>query len=350
MMSCDWAEKVSLLVDGELAAAEAAAVESHLVGCADCRAARGEFLFFRQQLGSSPADANPSAQRRALAAILASKAASPRASAPRAGGELAAAGGWRERLAAALGVSGLRPAAVASLALVVLAVGLAIYVNSRDEARTVVQTPAANVGGERAAASTSPTPAGSAPAAAPSPDEGNKSERLNVRRETAAAAGGGPPRQRRRARPQTPRPPMPNETQTVAARAEPPRGSPPGAHAPVGVEGASPASARALDTSRHVEQAQLLLRSFRNARATDDLAYERERSQRLLYRNIVLRREAASKGDPVVAGVLDRLEPILIDIANLPDKPASADVDTIRERVRKKNLVVALQAGVVKYK
>ncbi|MDQ3805031.1 MAG: hypothetical protein M3416_14535, partial [Acidobacteriota bacterium] len=106
----------------------------------------------------------------------------------------------------------------------------------------------------------------------------------------------------------------------------------------------------ALDTSRHVEQAQLLLRSFRNARASDDLAYERERSQRLLYRNIVLRREAASKGDPVVAGVLDRLEPILIDIANLPDKPASEDVDSIRERVRKKNLVVALQAGVAKYK
>ncbi|HEV3471182.1 MAG TPA: zf-HC2 domain-containing protein [Pyrinomonadaceae bacterium] len=347
-MSCDWTEKISLLVDGELPPAEAAAAEAHLAGCPECRDARSEFLFFRRQLGSYPADVNPSAQRRALAAILASKEAASR-------GGVAPRAGW-ERLAAALGVVRLRPAAAASLALFVLAaaIGFAVYINSREEAQTVVQTPAANTPDDRAAVTTSPTPSTpeARPGAAKTPDRPSGGG--------ATAAAGGPSRERPRARPTRPRPAAQNGSQTIAATTNPPTRPPEVVHSAAAV--AAPASATpparaerfeveraALDTSRHVEQAQLLLRSFRNARGSDDLAYERERSRRLLYRNIVLRREAASKGDPVVAGVLDRLEPILLDIANLPDKPASEDVDSIRERVRKKNLVVALQAGVAKY-
>ncbi len=104
--------------------------------------------------------------------------------------------------------------------------------------------------------------------------------------------------------------------------------------------------AGALDAARHAEQAQMLLRSFRNARLADGgLAYERARSKKLLYRNIVLRREAATKRDAVVTQALDRLEPILLDIANLPDDPAEEDVNSIRERMRKKNIVVLLQAS-----
>jgi hypothetical protein len=107
-------------------------------------------------------------------------------------------------------------------------------------------------------------------------------------------------------------------------------------------------------TARHVEQAQLLLRSFRNARPADagrrassDLAYEKQRSKKLLYQNIVLRREAASRGNLPVESLLDSLEPILIDIANLPDKPAPADLRLINERMRRKNLVAMLQISAV---
>ncbi len=110
----------------------------------------------------------------------------------------------------------------------------------------------------------------------------------------------------------------------------------------------------ASKTARHVEQAQLLLRSFRNARPVDagrrassDLAYDKQRSKKLLYENIVLRREAASRGNLPVESLLDSLEPILIDIANLPDRPAPAALREINERMRRKNLVAMLQISAV---
>ncbi|HKP71582.1 MAG TPA: hypothetical protein VJT82_01510, partial [Pyrinomonadaceae bacterium] len=107
-------------------------------------------------------------------------------------------------------------------------------------------------------------------------------------------------------------------------------------------------------TAQHVEQAEMLLRSFRNTRlategtrASSDIAYEKRQSKKLLYQNIVLRREAASTGNAPVESLLDSLEPILIDIANLPDKPAPDDVRSINERMRKKNLVAMLQVNSV---
>ena len=60
---------------------------------------------------------------------------------------------------------------------------------------------------------------------------------------------------------------------------------------------------------------------------------------------ILLRREADAAGDVQVASVLESLEPILLDIANLPDKPDDAAVRVIRERVERKNIVALLQVN-----
>jgi hypothetical protein len=319
-MLCDWTEKVSLLVDGELPRAEAASVEAHLAGCDECRAARGEFLFFRQQLGSYRADANPSAQRRALETILGQRPAA--APAPRTWG--------RGRLLAALGISPLNPATAAALALILTAgVGLAVYLSLRRETPRVVHAPAADNGTRTATARPEPTP--EARAEVRGRDGASVSDNSPRERRTVADARASRPRKGQGGR--RPAPAEAGTLNTTAAAGRPERRELP----PAG-----------LDTSRHVEQAQLLLRSFRNARADDDLSYERARSERLLYRNIVLRREAASRNDPLLASVLGRLEPILLDIANLPDRPAPADVASIRERVRRQNLVVILQAGVEK--
>jgi hypothetical protein len=102
-----------------------------------------------------------------------------------------------------------------------------------------------------------------------------------------------------------------------------------------------------LSAARHAEQAQMLLRSFRNASAAGgaDLSYERERSQELLYQNIVLRREAARGGNANVESTLSQLETILLDIANLPDKPAGEDVRSIKSRMERKNIVAMLQVA-----
>lgn len=370
-MSCHWTEKISLLIDGELEGEEARAAERHLDACAACRRAREDFLFLRREISSYRADLNPAAQSRALANILASKPGAPsRARLSDEAGARKSSAGWRERLAGAFGVPRLAPALAALLLFAVaLAAALNAYRN-RHEA-----TPH-----EAAAVNTSPTPdseamqneqAGAgAPRSAPpnvaevAPPSTGDSRSLAVKQPHAV----------RRAR--APRPvggagvrpvavPAPSEIANRRTRpALAPALAPPSeavAAAPFDAARfereplpAPPPAAEPDTTARHVEQAQLLLRSFRNARleeaegggaGAEDLAYERTRSRKLLYRNIVLRREAANKGDAPVARVLDRLEPILIDIANLPDRPRDEDVLPIKERMRKKNIVALLQVS-----
>ncbi len=102
------------------------------------------------------------------------------------------------------------------------------------------------------------------------------------------------------------------------------------------------------EIARHVERAQMLLRSFKNVRLAEtehapDLSYEKGQARKLLYRNINLRREAASQGNAPAEKLLSALEPILLDIANLPDHPTDADVRSIEQRMRKKEIMTALQ-------
>jgi hypothetical protein len=100
-----------------------------------------------------------------------------------------------------------------------------------------------------------------------------------------------------------------------------------------------------VEIARHIERAQMLLRSFRNTRDTGDfdVAYERQRSRALLSQNAVLRRGAESKGNLPVGELLGSVEPFLLDIANLPDKPNSDDVRSIKARMQKKEIIAALQ-------
>ena len=102
------------------------------------------------------------------------------------------------------------------------------------------------------------------------------------------------------------------------------------------------------ETTRHLEQAQVLLRSFKNAsfsraEAISDLAYEREKSRELLYRNIMYRRDAEADGNAPVTALLSELEPFLLDIANLPERPSSSDLKFIKERLQRNEIVIALQ-------
>lgn len=99
------------------------------------------------------------------------------------------------------------------------------------------------------------------------------------------------------------------------------------------------------ETAKHIERAQVLLRSFRNTEgnAEFDLAYERQSSRRLLSHNVLLRRDAEAKGNLPVQDLLGSLEPFLLDIANLPDAPSRDDVSTIKTRMEKKEIITALQ-------
>jgi hypothetical protein len=116
--------------------------------------------------------------------------------------------------------------------------------------------------------------------------------------------------------------------------------------------GVAAGDARLLDpaekeVARHVEQTQMLLRSFKNARAPEagpvDVAYEKNLSRKLLAANATLQLEAEVKGDRETKQVLDTIEPFLLDIANLRENPSRDEVRSIRERVMKNEIVAALQ-------
>lgn len=102
-----------------------------------------------------------------------------------------------------------------------------------------------------------------------------------------------------------------------------------------------------LDTARHIEQSQNLLRSIRNVPVSDsdeeiDVTYDKALSRRLLNENVVLRRDAEMKAKFPTKTLLTDLEPLLIDIANLPDRARPEDVRVIKERVKKTEIVAAL--------
>jgi len=99
------------------------------------------------------------------------------------------------------------------------------------------------------------------------------------------------------------------------------------------------------ETTRHLEKAQVLLRSFNNEPSADPraVAYEKRQSRGLVYANILLRREAEAEENSPASSLLGSLEPFLLDIANLPDKPSSNELASVRQRIRNSDIVAALQ-------
>ena len=102
------------------------------------------------------------------------------------------------------------------------------------------------------------------------------------------------------------------------------------------------------ETLKHFEKAQIFLRAFRNLYAAEngsafEIADDKQRSRTLLFKNVLLRREAEAKGNLPVKQVLNDLEPLLIDIANLPGKATQDEIRAIRERVQKREIMATLQ-------
>lgn len=292
-MNCGFTEKISSLIDGELSPAEAREVERHLLTCTQCEEARADFLNLRSQISSYEASLPGEVQNRALAKILAAGRRERRASGSR------VSWGWNWGYAAV---------ALASIAIVALIIGLNFY--QREE--------------QVAGHFSTPVPS---PTVAPSPEpEPQKPE--TPRREQPT------PRPRRQVR-------EPKPGEQFAAIPDKVR--------PVVPEATRPADAQTM-TALHFEKAETLLRAFRNVRldepdAAAEVRYERTRAKQLVYQNMMLRREADISGDVQVASLLDSLEPILLDIANLPDKPDDDTVRMIRERVKRKNIVALLQVN-----
>lgn len=362
-MDCNWTEKISQLVDGELSPDEARAVERHAADCFACQLAREDFLLLRHHLVSYRAESNPLAERQALRKILGGDS-----------GARGASAGWREQAARGFALPRLNPALTAAVAMIAVAVlvGLLMLRGSKpiEVANKSQPSPEKSAGVNT---NVVPAPAASPDAAnfARGGDEPKKIESETkdrttndaVRRDESAggvrvqtASTGKSRRAQSKRAGATAASQLAMTTPKAVKRLKLPLTPMLAIDAAELIESQLASLSTKVEpsdsgTARHVEQAQVLLRSFRNARAggddpaTTEIAYEKRRSKELLYRNILLRREAASRGNVEVESLLSNLEPTLIDIANLPDKPARDEVRSITERMRKKNIVAMLQVA-----
>ena len=307
-MNCDCTEKISSLIDGELSPAEANELEHHLLTCSECQEAKADFLNLRSRIAEFPVSFKPVSQREALERIL--------------GKQKSARPVWRWVFNPAV-------AAVASLLIVGAVIALLIYPKLKSS--QVANREIATVNSNR----NNQTPKSG-------PATGGNGQLNNPK--TAPQKKSPPPAgtEKNKVVPNKKRPPLAFEPQpdNIALNNSQPDGE---------AERVRSADAETM-TAIHFQKSELLLRSFRNVRlsktgASSELEYERKLAQKLIYQNMMLRREADASGDAQVASLLESLEPILLDIANLPANARSADVKTIKDRVERKNIVALLQVN-----
>ena len=310
-MNCDCTEKISSLIDGELPLTEARELERHLLNCVECQEARADFLNLRSQITDFPVAFKPTEQRAALGRILGSR----KVSSGRQGM------GWRWAFNPAV-------AAFASLLIVGVIFALLIYPKLKSKPDTSTEV------AENARKKSNP-----APTSSPSTGDNRKPnvQRPNVQRNDSPKKS-QPSGDRTRV-PIKKRTPLMIEPQqdNIAVKS---------------VDNNTPTRSADAETMTaiHFQKSELLLRSFRNVRLNKsgrsaELGYEKKLAQQLVYQNMILRREADASGDAQVSGLLESLEPILLDIANLPDKARQDDVRVIKDRVQRKNIVALLQVN-----
>jgi negative regulator of sigma E activity len=309
-MSCDCTEKVSLLIDGELPENEARVMQRHLLQCFDCQQAQKDFLSLRSQIGAYVPQLEPVTQRETLNRIVNRKPVKVRAARP----------AWSWSFSP-------RVAAFAALVMVAAIAGLLFYrslnlkqgntnVAQLQKTKAVEQPTVEHTATPKPAPTTSPAPSATPTPAAPSPA---KAPRLRPRRSEPVLPEGTF---------------ASNGSQRTTTNVKP--------------------DVRSADTqtlmAMHFEKSELLLRAFRNVRPDEpgsatEVEYEKKQAKQLVLQNMMLRREADTAGDVQVASLLENLEPILLDIANLPRKPAADEIEVIKERVERKNIVALLQVN-----
>lgn len=352
--------------DGEVEERTAEQMSAHLSSCADCSAALDALSFEQETYAryDRGLEVTPALWAR-VSAEIAREPLQPRVE------DRPFLSRVRESFAAALSTLAARPALASSFALVLVGVtaGSLWLANVRRELPPAVAVNTPQAGGERVAAPGSGSVGGKNPEATPSETpfevEPGATPR-EVARDTAAPS----PREKRAPTPKLEEHLSDEElnrilsTQSASAQEaglvnikyderEPrPEDSP----TYVNVGGSDVAvvntPAQVLDpgqkeVARHMEQAQMLLRSIKNARAeggdTVNVAYEKQLSRRLLGDNVTLQLDAETRGDKDTKQVLDRIEPYLLDIANMHDNASREEVRSIRERIDRKEIIAALQ-------
>lgn len=309
-MSCEQLENVSLLIDGELQPREARALELHISTCVDCSQAHLDFLALRNQVGSYQFPVS-----KVLKPELARLVEPPRE--------------VRFRSAFTPRFDWFTPRFAAMAVIVLSAVAVGTF-------SLMFTQPKQEVGHSQTAGSDS-TPVN--PSASPESITSDESAALKDRR----------PAKPKREQTQKPKPSDKNRERSAPRTVPvPARSAAPPTYARVIEDDTdvAPNSDGSIDMLRHLQQSELLLRTFRNIgqdARSGEVSYGRKRARNLVYQNILLRREAETSGDVQVATLLGSLEPILLDIANLRDKTRQEEIRAIQDRMERQSLVALIQ-------
>jgi hypothetical protein len=92
----------------------------------------------------------------------------------------------------------------------------------------------------------------------------------------------------------------------------------------------------------HLERSQMLLVELANApsgQAPVDIAFEQEKAIELVGANRLYRQAAARSGEPGVAGVLDELERLLVEVAHGPATLDGEAMARLQRRIESRGLL-----------
>jgi len=100
-----------------------------------------------------------------------------------------------------------------------------------------------------------------------------------------------------------------------------------------------------LAVGDYLERSQMVLIELANASpgAGLDISSERERAANLLIENRLYRQTALQTGDAVVAGVLEELERVLLEISHAPSRLEPGQVDDLRRRLRSEGILFRIR-------
>ena len=86
----------------------------------------------------------------------------------------------------------------------------------------------------------------------------------------------------------------------------------------------------------HLDRTQMILIELANTRAEDgkvDISAERDLAQGLVNENRLYRQTAQHDKDTEIAGVLDQVERVLMDIAHHPDSVSEKELEALQQRI-----------------
>jgi hypothetical protein len=85
----------------------------------------------------------------------------------------------------------------------------------------------------------------------------------------------------------------------------------------------------------HLDRTEMILVELENTRAEGkvDISAERDVAQSLVNENRLYRQTAQQSKDPELAGVLDQVERVLIDIAHHPDSVSGKELEELQQRI-----------------